>query len=136
DGAQGRGIADRVRRAPEDPSAQSRIERPAAGHRDNPLGELDLERGRGRTPRACVLSCATPGVVAPAHLHSPNATRTILSNKGGSTVVEGERCTAERGDLILTPNGTWHDHGNDSSEPVIWIDMLDWPLMEFLDAAG
>src|SRR5262249_11245866 len=22
-----------------------------------------------------------------------------------------------------------------SSEPVIWIDMLDWPLMEFLDAA-
>ena len=43
--------------------------------------------------------------------------------------------TASRGDLILTPNGTWHDHGNDSSEPVIWIDMLDWPLMEFLDAA-
>src|SRR5213075_106533 len=31
--------------------------------------------------------------------------------------------------------GTWHDHGNDSDEPVIWIDTLDWPLMEFLDAA-
>ena len=69
------------------------------------------------------------------HLHSPNASRTILSNKGGYTVVEGERCDATRGDLILTPNGTWHDHGNDSNEPVIWIDMLDWPLMEFLDCA-
>ena len=35
--------------------------------------------------------------------------------------------------MILTPNGTWHDHGNDSSEPVVWIDVLDFPLMEFLD---
>ena len=83
----------------------------------------------------CAISIYNPGDVAPVHLHSPNASRTILSDKGGYTVVEGERCTAERGDLILTPNGTWHDHGNDSGEPVIWIDMLDWPLIEFLDAA-
>ena len=40
---------------------------------------------------------------------------------------------AGRGDLILTPHGTWHDHGNDSTDPVIWMDVLDWPLMEFLD---
>ena len=83
----------------------------------------------------CAISIYNPGDVAPVHLHSPNASRTILSDKGGYTVVEGERCTANRGDLILTPNGTWHDHGNDSDEPVIWIDTLDWPLMEFLDAA-
>src|SRR3954453_1528856 len=83
----------------------------------------------------CAISIYNPGDLAPAHLHSPNASRTILSDKGGYTVVEGERCTADRGDLILTPNGTWHDHGNDSDEPVIWIDTLDWPLMEFLDAA-
>ena len=83
----------------------------------------------------CAISIYNPGDVAPVHLHSPNASRTILSDKGGYTVVEGERCDAARGDLILTPNGTWHDHGNDSDEPVIWIDMLDWPLMEFLDAA-
>jgi gentisate 1,2-dioxygenase len=83
----------------------------------------------------CAISIYNPGDVAPVHLHSPNASRTILSNKGGYTVVEGERVTADRGDLILTPNGTWHDHGNDSSEPVVWIDTLDWPLMEFLDAA-
>jgi len=83
----------------------------------------------------CAISIYNPGDVAPVHLHSPNASRTILSENGGYTVVEGERCEASRGDLILTPNGTWHDHGNDSNEPVIWIDMLDWPLIEFLDIA-
>ena len=83
----------------------------------------------------CAISIYTPGDVAPAHIHSANASRTILSEKGGYTNVEGERCEALRGDLIITPNGTWHDHGNESDEPVIWIDMLDWPLMEVLDCA-
>lgn len=83
----------------------------------------------------CAISIYNPGDIAPAHVHSPNASRTILSDKGGYTNVEGERCEAKRGDIVLTPNGTWHDHGNEDSSPVIWIDMLDWPLMEFLDAA-
>ncbi|HEY0568172.1 MAG TPA: cupin domain-containing protein [Xanthobacteraceae bacterium] len=83
----------------------------------------------------CAISIYNPGDLAPAHLHSPNASRTILSEKGGYTNVEGERCEAARGDLILTPNGTWHDHGNESGQPVVWIDMLDWPLIEFLDCA-
>src|SRR5262249_34230862 len=83
----------------------------------------------------CAISIYNPGDIAPAHVHSPNASRTILSDKGGYTNVEGERCEATRGDIILTPNGTWHDHGNESGQPVIWIDMLDWPLMEFLDCA-
>ena len=81
----------------------------------------------------CAVSIYNPGDLAKAHLHSPNASRTILSENGGYTNVEGERCEASRGDLILTPNGTWHDHGNDGTTPVIWIDTLDWPLMEFLD---
>jgi gentisate 1,2-dioxygenase len=83
----------------------------------------------------CAISIYTPGDVAPAHIHSANASRTILSEKGGYTNVEGERCEAVRGDLIITPNGTWHDHGNDSDTPVVWIDMLDWPLLEVLDLA-
>lgn len=83
----------------------------------------------------CAISVYNPGDVAPAHVHSPNASRTILSDKGGYTNIEGERCDAKRGDVIFTPNGTWHDHGNDDAEPVIWIDMLDWPLMELLDCA-
>jgi gentisate 1,2-dioxygenase len=81
----------------------------------------------------CAVSIYNPGDVAPVHIHTPNASRTILSESGGYTTIEGERCIAARGDLILTPNGTWHDHGNDGAEPVVWIDVLDFPLMEFLD---
>ncbi len=80
------------------------------------------------------VSIYKPGDFAETHRHTPNASRTILSDEGGYTTVEGERCAACRGDLILTPNGTWHGHGNDSDAPVIWIDVLDWPLLEFLDA--
>lgn len=81
----------------------------------------------------CAVSIYNPGDVAPVHIHTPNASRTILSENGGYTTIEGERCAASRGDLILTPNGTWHDHGNDGADPVVWIDVLDFPLMEFLD---
>ncbi|MGE0626429.1 MAG: cupin domain-containing protein [Hyphomicrobiaceae bacterium] len=81
----------------------------------------------------CAVSIYNPGDLARAHLHTPNASRTILSETGGYTNVEGERCEAVRGDLILTPTGTWHDHGNDGDKPVVWIDTLDWPILEFLD---
>ena len=81
----------------------------------------------------CAVSIYNPGDVARAHLHSPNASRTILSENGGYTTVEGERLYASRGDLLLTPNGTWHDHGNDGKDPVMWIDTLDWPVLEVLD---
>lgn len=83
----------------------------------------------------CAVSIYNPGDVAPVHMHTPNASRTILSENGGYTTIEGERCEAARGDLILTPHGTWHDHGNDGKTPVVWADILDFPLMEFLDLA-
>lgn len=73
------------------------------------------------------------GDQAPQHLHTPSASRTILSDTGGYTLIEGEQCVASRGDLILTPAGTWHGHGNDDQHPVIWMDVLDWPLLEYLD---
>ena len=38
------------------------------------------------------------------------------------------------GDLVLTPNGTWHDHANPTDEPVLWLDGLDAPLVRFLDS--
>ena len=80
------------------------------------------------------VSIYKPGDFAETHRHTPNASRTILSSGGGYTTVEGEHCTARRGDLILTPTGTWHGHGNDSDAPVIWVDVLDWPVLEFLDS--
>ena len=78
------------------------------------------------------ISIYKQGDNAVPHMHTPNASRTILSEGAGYTYVEGERLPAYRGDLILTPNGTWHAHGNDDEDPVIWADTLDWPLMDFL----
>jgi gentisate 1,2-dioxygenase len=40
-----------------------------------------------------------------------------------------------RGDLILTPTGLWHEHGHDGTEPVIWLDVLDLPLMYYMEVS-
>lgn len=76
-----------------------------------------------------------PGEVAPAHRHSQSALRLVLESKGGHTAVDGERVPMSPGDFIITPSMTWHDHGNDTDEPVLWLDGLDIPLVQFLDAS-
>jgi gentisate 1,2-dioxygenase len=79
-------------------------------------------------------SLYNPGERAPVHRHTPSASRFVLDGDGGFTVVEGEKLRMARGDLVLTPTGTWHDHGNDGSEAVIWVDVLNVPLVESLNA--
>ena len=39
------------------------------------------------------------------------------------------------GDFIITPPMAWHDHGNPSSDPIFWLDGLDIPVVQFLDAS-
>jgi gentisate 1,2-dioxygenase len=74
-----------------------------------------------------------PGEIARAHRHSPTAIRVIVEGHGAYTAVEGERCFMEPGDLILTPSWSWHDHGNDTDAPMIWLDGLDLPMVGALD---
>lgn len=77
-----------------------------------------------------------PGEIAPAHKHSQSAFRFVLEGKKGAyTAVNGEKSYMEVGDLILTPSGTWHDHGNEGDEPVLWLDGLDIPIVQFFDAS-
>ena len=76
-----------------------------------------------------------PGERAPAHRHTPNAVRMIVEGSGAYTTVEGEKCPMQRGDLILTPTGMWHEHGHDGSDPVVWLDVLDLPLMYYVEAS-
>jgi gentisate 1,2-dioxygenase len=75
-----------------------------------------------------------PGETAPAHRHSPAAIRFIIQGKGAYTTVEGDQCLMSPGDLVLTPPWTWHDHGNSTSEPVLWMDGLDVPFVRDMDA--
>jgi gentisate 1,2-dioxygenase len=76
-----------------------------------------------------------PGEWAPAHRHTPNAVRMIVEGEGAYTTVDGEKCPMRRGDLILTPTGLWHEHGHDGDQPVVWLDVLDLPLVHYLEAS-
>jgi gentisate 1,2-dioxygenase len=76
-----------------------------------------------------------PGEWAPSHRHTPNAVRMIVEGEGAYTTVDGEKCPMRRGDLILTPTGLWHEHGHDGTEPVIWLDVLDLPLVYYMEAS-
>ncbi len=81
------------------------------------------------------LQLVLPGEIAPAHRHSQAALRFILEGDGAYTNVEGEKLLMSPGDLILTPSWTWHDHGNETDVPVIWLDGLDIPIVQFFDAS-
>jgi gentisate 1,2-dioxygenase len=76
-----------------------------------------------------------PGDVAPAHRHSQSALRFVLEGKGAHTTVDGERTAMEPGDFVITPSMTWHDHSNETSEPMFWLDGLDIPMVQFFDAS-
>jgi gentisate 1,2-dioxygenase len=75
-----------------------------------------------------------PGEVARAHRHTPTAIRFIMQGSGAYTKVDGERVFMEPGDFVLTPSWSWHDHGNDSQNTVVWLDGLDVPLVKALEA--
>lgn len=76
-----------------------------------------------------------PGEVAPQHRHSQAALRFILEGNGATTTVDGERLEMYPGDLVLTPSWHWHDHQNNTDEPIIWMDGLDIALVNLLDAS-
>ncbi len=80
------------------------------------------------------LQLILPGEVAPAHRHTQSALRLVMDGEGAYTAVDGERTTMRRGDFIITPSWTFHDHGNLGDQPVVWLDGLDIPTVRFYDA--
>lgn len=111
------------------------LQRGAAERRVITMANPGRQPGTGATHTLqCSLQMILPGEVAPAHRHSFAAFRFVISGKGAYTVVDGEKCVMEAGDVILTPNWTWHDHGSDGDQPMIWLDGLDVPLVGALRA--
>jgi gentisate 1,2-dioxygenase len=76
-----------------------------------------------------------PGEIAPAHRHTQSALRFVLEGEGAHTAVNGERTVMHYGDFIITPPMAWHDHGNETDQPMFWLDGLDIPIVQFLDAS-
>jgi gentisate 1,2-dioxygenase len=76
-----------------------------------------------------------PGEIAPAHRHTQSALRFVLEGEQGYTAVGGERTTMHPGDFIITPPWAFHDHGNEGKAPVLWVDVLDAPIVSFFDTS-
>jgi gentisate 1,2-dioxygenase len=75
-----------------------------------------------------------PGEVAASHRHTASALRLIIEGEGGYTSVDGERVRMTPGDFVVTPSETFHDHGNEGEEPVLWLDGLDVFIVNLLNA--
>jgi gentisate 1,2-dioxygenase len=112
---------------------------------------VPIERGGDRR----VLACANPGLdgapyavstlwaavqylgpheVAPAHRHTPAALRFVLEGSGVWTLVDGDPLAMSAGDLILTPSWSYHEHHNATDQPMMWMDVLDLPIVAALEA--
>ncbi|MGW2418791.1 cupin domain-containing protein [Streptomyces sp. NPDC001709] len=76
-----------------------------------------------------------PGESMTAHRHQAAALRFVHEGTGAWTIVDGQKLKVGPRDFAITPNGTWHEHGNDADDgPVIWQDGLDIPLVNAMDA--
>jgi gentisate 1,2-dioxygenase len=76
-----------------------------------------------------------PGEVAPAHRHVSSAIRFVLDGEGAYTAVEGEKAFMAPGDFVITANWAPHDHGNTSDKPMLWLDVLDVPAVNFFETS-
>jgi gentisate 1,2-dioxygenase len=74
-----------------------------------------------------------PGEIARAHRHTQSALRFTLESNGGYTTVDGERVAMQPGDFVITPSWAFHDHCNEGAGPVIWLDVLDIPMISFFE---
>jgi gentisate 1,2-dioxygenase len=75
------------------------------------------------------------GERAGAHRHAASALRFIMEGSGAYTIVDGHKMTLGARDFVLTPNGTWHEHGiEEDGSTCIWQDGLDIPLTNALEA--
>jgi gentisate 1,2-dioxygenase len=80
------------------------------------------------------LQLIMPGEIAPSHRHTQTALRFIVEGEGAYTAVNGERTIMKPGDFVITPSWCWHDHGNESNQPMVWVDGLDIPIIDLFNA--
>jgi len=81
------------------------------------------------------LQLLMPGEKAHAHRHTASALRLFLEGSSAYTAVNGERTMMSRGDFVITPGWTWHEHGNEGRDPVVWLDGLDVPMVNLFDTS-
>ena len=97
----------------------------------NPAAENT--RAAARTMMAAY-QMVMPGEQTRAHRHTPSALRLILDAEPEAyTIVNGEKIPMLAGDVVLTPNWSWHSHVNEGQQRAYWLDFLDVPLVQLLN---
>ena len=95
-----------------------------------------LEELRTSNSLVAAIQLIKPGEEAGAHRHTAMALRFIIEGSGAYTIVNGEKIVMEQGDLVITPQWAWHDHAYSGAkpEPMLWLDALDSPIGQFMNA--
>ncbi|MGN6461962.1 MAG: 5-aminosalicylate 1,2-dioxygenase [Pseudolabrys sp.] len=86
---------------------------------------------------ATAVQLVRAGERAPAHRHAAGAIRFAAQSQGGTvyTKVQGEKLLMEKNDLLLTPAWSWHEHSNETEHDIVWLDALDFPLVNLMQAS-
>jgi gentisate 1,2-dioxygenase len=111
-----------------------------------PVGDEGAERramtmtnpslnGRPATTRTLVsaIQLVYPGEEAPSHRHTNAALRFIIEGDGAFTIVDGQPISMDPGDFVITPSWSWHGHAHEGAGPMLWLDVLDAPLIGAMD---
>lgn len=94
----------------------------------------DIGRNCAITNLSVNLQVLMPGERARPHRHSMNALRFVVEGDDAVTVVDGKPCPMRPGDMVLTPAWTWHEHVHEGQGRSVWVDALDVPFVEYLEA--
>lgn len=97
------------------------------------LGPSGMTEMRTVSPQAgpqCPISLGAqilmPGERTRAHRNMKNETRLVWEAPAGAFFVcEYEAFPMQRGDVVVSPTWTYHDHWNDGDAPAIWIEGFD-----------
>lgn len=96
------------------------------------LRNPDLPTGVTQTLHFSI-QCLMPGERTKAHRNLVGETRFVLQAPADAVfVVDGEAFPMGEGDLIITPNWSYHDHYNGGDTPAIWLDGMDTRLVNGL----
>lgn len=97
-----------------------------------PYGPMEMRTAGGRLPggptRPISMNAQIlmPGERTRAHRNMKNETRLVLeAPPEAAFVCDGEAFPMRRGDLVISPTWTNHDHYNPGTTPAVWIDSYD-----------
>lgn len=97
------------------------------------LANPDAKAGRNTTTNLNAnFQVLMPGEKARPHRHTANALRFVVEGQGAITTVDGKQCPMQPGDLVITPGMSWHEHTHGGEGPMVWLDVLDVPLHQYL----